>query len=251
MTAQMATNSDACSVVGLHPMEDFIAAVAAIEEVRAALDSIAAASSQTPQCSHEPSTKQTPKLQHNSSTAPDSGYASQADTPNSSSQRTLTRDIRPTRLFPRKAKKLRIYDIEIDQPTQTRFLDLKVLFGRTLHEFLVKKKVTFTAIQMRLSVLGEDEASAKPWIIIACNKAILKTVNQFFDQTDIKEELRPNTSGWRSLELTVCGRAVRPLATDIHVEVFARGWEVSGFTESHLVPSACGMGIQTAAGEGT
>jgi hypothetical protein len=253
MTAQMATNSDACSVVGPRPMEDFIAAGAAIEEVRAVLsDSIVATSSQTAQCCNNPSTKQTPKSQHKSSTAPDSGYASQVNTPNSPSQRTLTReetiDFRSRRLFPGKPKKLRIYDKEIDQPTQTRFLDLKVLFGRTLHEFLVKKKVTFTAIQMRLSVLGEDEATAKPWIIIACEKAILKTVKQFFGQIDIKEELRPSTSGWPSFELIVCDRAPRLLTADIDVEVFAHGWD---FIEGHSVQSACGMAIQTAVGERT
>ena len=251
MTAQLATDSNACSVVGRRPMEDSLAARAAIEKVRTALsDSIVAASSQPAQCSDKPSTNQTSESQHKSSTAPDSGYASLVNTPNSPGQRTVAReetiDFPTRRLFPRKPKKLRIYDREIDQPTQNRFLDLKVLFGRTLHEFLVKKKVTFTAIQMRLSILGEDEASAKPWIIIACEKAILKTVKQFFGQTDIKEELRPNSSGWPSFELIVCDRAPRLLAADIEVEVFARGWD---FSEGYPVLSACGMGIQTEVGE--
>jgi len=237
-------------------MEDSIVARATIEKVPAALsDSFAAGSSQAAQCSNKPSTSQTPKSRHKSSTGPDSGYASLLNSPNSPSQRTLAReetiDLPCRRLFFQKPKRLRIYNKEIDQPTQTRFRDLKVLFGRTWPEFLVKKKVTFTAIQMRLSVLGEDEDSAKPWIVIVCNKAILKTVNQFFDQADIKEELRPNTSGWPSFELTVCDRPVRPPAADVDAEVFTRGWEFSGFTESHHVPSTCGMGIQMAAGEGT
>ena len=220
------------TAVTLPPMEDSIVVRATIEKVRAALsDSFAAGSSQAAQCSNKPSTNQTPKSRHKSTTEPDSGYASLVNSPKSPkspSQRTLAReetiDLPCRRLFFQKPKKLRKYNKEIDQPTQTRFRDLKVLFGRTWPEFLVKKKVRFAPIYMRLIVLGEDEASAKPRIIIECNKAILKTVSQFFDQTDIKEELQPNTSGWPSFEWTVYDR---------------------------LVPSACGMGIQTAAGEGT
>ncbi|ERF71908.1 hypothetical protein EPUS_08224 [Endocarpon pusillum Z07020] len=248
MTPQMVTTSNACSVVGRRPVEDSVAERAVDEEWRAALsDSIAAASSQMAQYSNEPPTKQNPKSRCKSSTAPDSGYSSQVSSPNNPSQGTLAGkesiEYPSRRRFPRKPKKLRIYDKPIDQPTQTRFLDLKVLFGRTLHEFLAKKKVTFTAIQMRLSVLGEDEASAKPWIIIACEKATLKTVKQFFGQTDIKEELQANTGEWPAFELIICDRALRLLTADIDIEVFAHDRD---YIKGLFARSACGMAIKAA-----
>ncbi|KAF7506723.1 hypothetical protein GJ744_011447 [Endocarpon pusillum] len=255
MNPQMVTTSDACSIVDRRAAENSVAGRNALEEMRAALsDSIGAASSLTAQCSSEPSTEQTAKSQRKSSTAPDSGYSSLVDSPNSPSPGTLARKESITyasrRLLPKKPRKLRIYDKPIDQPTQARFLDLKVLFGRTLHEFLAKKKVTFTAIQMRLSVMGEDEASAKPWIIIACEKATLKTVKQFFGQPDIKQELQPNTGEWPAFELIVCDRALRLLFADadIDIEVFAPDWH---FIKDLPLPSACGRAIKAVVGEKT
>lgn len=248
MTSQMVSTSNACSVTGRPLPEDSVAGRADIQQMRSALsDTIAAAPSQMKQCSNEPSTKQTPELEREPLTARDSGYSSLVNSPHSPNEGT--KSISRKLLKP---KKLRRYDKPIDQPTQTRFLDLKVLFGRTLHEFLAKKKVTFTAIQMRLSILGEDEASAKPCIIIACEKATLKRVKQFFDQVDIKEELQPNTSEWPAFKLIICDRAPRLLTTDIDMDIDTEIFGLDlNFIEGLSAPSACGMTIKAAVGEKT
>ncbi|KAJ9663887.1 hypothetical protein H2198_000647 [Neophaeococcomyces mojaviensis] len=89
-------------------------------------------------------------------------------------------------------KKLRRYDRTFSGREHKRFADLKILLGLTLSEYLQGKKVTFSgAIQLKLLVMGEDEASARPFIVVACQRHLVKPVKQFFKQRDIIGELQP------------------------------------------------------------
>lgn len=153
------------------------------------------------------------------SEGPDSGYASMENTPDSSTT-DHSQDfadgvtIPSRRLFERKVTKLRHFDKEIPQFTQHRFHDLHELFERPLCESLTKANVKCNAISVKLRVLGESEATAKPWIMILCDKAASKKIRQFFNQPQIKAEYHPPKpdSFLPSFKVLVCDRPPRLMA---------------------------------------
>ena len=83
--------------------------------------------------------------------------------------------------FERKVTKLRLFDDEIPQLNQHRFHDLQELFERPLYDYLIRAKVKANPISIKLKVLGESEATAKPWIVVLCNKTASKKIRQFFN----------------------------------------------------------------------
>lgn len=149
----------------------------------------------------------------------DSGYASTGNTTEGSttdnSQDFADGVALPSLgLFERKATKLRLFDKEIPQLTQHRFHDLHELFERPLCEYLIKAKVNPNPISIKLKVLGESEATAKPWIVILCNKTASKTIRQFFNQQQIKAAYQPPNpdSFLPAFKVFVCNRPPRPMA---------------------------------------
>ena len=46
---------------------------------------------------------------------------------------------------------------------------------------------------MKLKVLGQSEDTARPWIVVLCDKSILKKVKQFFQQQWVKAEYQPDS----------------------------------------------------------
>ena len=121
--------------------------------------------------------------------------------------------------FERKVTKLRPFVREIPQMTQHRFHDLLELFERPLCEYLIKAKVNPNPISIKLRVLGESEATAKPWIVVSCDKAASRKIRQFFSQTQIKAEYQPSKSdaSLPSFEIFVQSRPPRPMGgTEIY-----------------------------------
>lgn len=154
----------------------------------------------------------------------DSGYGSTGNTTDSSmtdhSQVFADGVALPSRRFYEpKVKKLRPFDREIPQLIQHRFHDLHELFERPLCDYLIKAKVHPNPISIKLKVLGESEATAKPWIVVLCNKTASKKIQQFFNQHHIKAEYKPSNpeSVLPSFELFVWNRPPRPMAgTEIY-----------------------------------
>ena len=133
-------------------------------------------------------------------TIPDSGYASLAGTPESDNtckpQDCLASGtfICPRRkLFQRVPTLLKQFDEEPPTVIKDRFDDLSELFERPLYDYLVKTKIRWSSVAMRLRLLGESEESARPWIIILCDAVIVKKVKQFFQLRWVKAEYQPNT----------------------------------------------------------
>ena len=123
------------------------------------------------------------------------------------------------RFFERKVTKLRLFNDEIPQLTQHRFHDLQELFERPLCDYLINAKVKANPISIKLKVLGESEATAKPWIVVLCNKTASKKIRQFFNQQQIKADYQPFNpdSSLPSFEVFVCNRPPRPMAgTEIY-----------------------------------
>ena len=89
----------------------------------------------------------------------DSGYISSRSTQDGELSETtpikleeaLVLNIRSRQLFSRSRKtKLRLFDREISQAVQNRFSDLTELFGPSLSSFLVKRRVKYSAISIKL-----------------------------------------------------------------------------------------------------
>ena len=149
----------------------------------------------------------------------DSGYGSTGNTTDASTT-DQSQDfadgvaLRPRRMFERKVTKLRLFDREIPQLTQHRFHDLHELFERPLCDHLIGAKINPYPISLKLKVLGESEATAKPWIVVLCNKAASKRVRHFFNQQQIKAYYQPSNPDTflPSFEIFVCNRPPRPMA---------------------------------------
>lgn len=149
----------------------------------------------------------------------DSGYASIGNTTDGSttdrSQDFADGVALPSRsFFERKVTNLRLFDGEIPQSTQRRFHDLHDLFERPLCEYLIKAKVSPNPISIKLKVLGESEVTAKPWIMVLCNKTASKRIRHFFNQQHIKAEYQPcnPNSSLPSFEICYYIRPPRPMA---------------------------------------
>lgn len=131
----------------------------------------------------------------------------------------------PRRIFERKVTKLKLFDREVPQLTQHRFHDLHELFERPLCDHLIEAKINPYPISLKLKVLGESEATAKPWIVVLCNKAASKRVRHFFNQQQIKAEYQPRKpdSFQPSFEVFVCNRPPRPMAgTEVYGDLDQR-----------------------------
>ena len=149
----------------------------------------------------------------------DSGYGSTGNTTEGSmtglSQEFANGVALPSRgIFERRITKLRPFDREIPQLTQHRFHDLHELFERPLCEYLTKAKVNPNAVSLKLKVLGGCEATAKPWIVVLCDKTESKKIKQFFNQPHIKAEYKPPNPDefLPSFEVFVWNRPPRPMA---------------------------------------
>ena len=154
-------------------------------------------------------------------TIPDSGYASLAGTPESDearkSQDCLASDafIGPRRkVFQRVPTLLKRFNKELPAIITDRFADLSELFEKPLYNHLIKTETKYRGVAMRLKVLGENEGSARPWIIIICDAVIVKKVKQFFQLRWVKAEYQPNTveSDIPHFEIHYIGRAPKQRA---------------------------------------
>ena len=157
----------------------------------------------------------------------DSGYGSTGNTTDGSttehSQDFADGVALPSRsFFERKTTKLKLFDKEIPQLTQHRFHDLHELFERPLIEYLIKAKVNPNPVSIKLKVMGESEATAKPWIVVLCSTAASKKIRQFLNQPQIKAEYQPldtADSFYPSFKVLVCNRPPRPMAgTEIYAD---------------------------------
>ena len=166
----------------------------------------------------------------------DSGYGSTGNTTDGSttehSQDFADGVALPSRnFFERKTTKLKLFDREIPQLTQHRFHDLHELFERPLLDYLIKAKVNPNPISIKLKVLGESEATAKPWIVVLCSTAASKKIRQYLNQPQIKAAYQPPDiadSFIPSFKVFVCNRPPRPMAgTEIYAD-FNKGATMCG-----------------------
>ena len=185
----------------------------------------------------------------------DSGYATAESTPGgkSGSQEdgayTPSKQPRVSRFLQRRIAKLRLFDKEIPQSTRNRFEDLVELFSQPLYEHLKKAKTRHGPISIKLKVVGENEADARPWIIVLCDKAVARQVRQFFDLLHVKTECQPTEADSLvpSFKVLVESRPPREVAATTLART--RDW-LSEYTEVYCREKSqvtlCGTNIHVA-----
>jgi hypothetical protein len=183
----------------------------------------------------------------------DSGYASQAQTPEQSltpgsSQGNFPPDL-VRRLFPRKITSLKPFNKEIPQATQDRFYDLRELFDRPFIQHLTSTKpdVQLESLSIKLMVLGESEASAKPWVVILCDARLKKPAEKYFNQRYVRGQFKPreSDSDFPSLDVVVCTKRPKLIAA-------TQGLDIYGDFGNNTRPlTLCGTVIKAISPDGT
>ena len=77
--------------------------------------------------------------------------------------------------------------------TQVRFSALHAQFTKPLAEYLLKDKVDISSMEMRLIMLGDHKAIAKPWVIVRCDQTAARLVKSFFTQPHVRIEFQPSS----------------------------------------------------------
>ena len=175
----------------------------------------------------------------------DSGYATATTTPERGTPATthsINADANvPLRkkLFPGRATKLKPFEKPVPTLVRKRFEDLLKFVGKPLYDYIVDAGFRYTGISMKLRVLGTSEETAKPWIVVQCDKGVSKKVKQFFNQSSIKLQCAPldDDPSFPRLEVVVLDRPPRPSA--VAMEVWGQSHH-DGLTST----TSCGMVIR-------
>lgn len=149
----------------------------------------------------------------------------------------------PKKWFKRRQVQLQVYARDIPSSVQARFEDVRELLTRGLCQaiFSLKPRPSFSSIAMKLKVLGENEATAKPYIVFLCDEALKKEVHRYFEQSHVKAKYHASAvpADEISFGLAVCSRPPVFRATSDAVVSWSQ--ETSRMTEGTL----CGALIFT------
>ncbi|MCJ1379601.1 hypothetical protein MMC17_002703 [Xylographa soralifera] len=171
-------------------------------------------------------TSKSPLLE-DASEGTDPGYASIADVPEGTPENS--RDgfnseilLPPLSLFKRKVTKLSVVDKPIALQTMNRFNDLNELFGKELYNYLANTNIKYSAVSIKLKVFGEDENTAKPGIVVLCDKVVMKRVRRFFNQPQVKLEYQPCDASLclPSFEIVVCDRPPKLMSSATNANLY-------------------------------
>ncbi|XXG99413.1 hypothetical protein Hte_005752 [Hypoxylon texense] len=135
-----------------------------------------------PACGHDSTTS---SLQVPHSVTDDSGYGSLASTPDTNKGKSKGAQLPARHPWSRD-----VIDKPIPERLQNRFLDFKILYTEALWKAVSgKRNKNIGDISMKLRYKRETDADAQLFIVVQCEKRILKGVKKFFDDPDVKEVL--------------------------------------------------------------
>ena len=141
-------------------------------------------------------------------TPADSGYASK----DGSLTNKTSRKPNWTSVLRRQSKipHIQSFDsIAVSPSIYQRFNDLRELFNDPLCEHLASTCKKVGPLSLRLKVLGESKETAKPYVVVQCDRKISRKVRQFFAQSHVKAQYQPSQNAIGSPDLEV---VVRPWA---------------------------------------
>jgi len=178
----------------------------------------------------------------------DSGYASRNPSCRSSKFSNPSGEppvfILESKFFRRKARTLHEYKKEISRSTWDRFYALHELHGQRLLDSLSTQRAIDTltkrrrnysphSVSTKLKVLGETEATAKPWVVVRCDQTDYRGVRNFYNQKHVIADYEgPHADAdLPSLEVIIHPRAPVLSAANEHPGIYA-SWPVEGNLET-------------------
>jgi hypothetical protein len=178
----------------------------------------------------------------------DSGYASRNPSCRSSKFSNPSEGppvfILESKLFRRKTQKLHEYKKEIPRSTWDRFYAMHDLHGQRLldslstqraFDTLTKRRRNYSShsVSTKLKVLGETEATAKPWVVVRCDQTDYRGVRNYYNQKHVIADYEgPHADAdLPSLKIIIHPRAPELSAANEHPGIYA-SWPAEEYIET-------------------
>jgi hypothetical protein len=150
-------------------------------------------------------------------------------------------------------KGLTRFEKEVDETTSLYFKDVVDKLKGPLLLSLRKSKKNFRPFVIRLLVLGTDESSAKPYIVVFCPACVSGLVESYFRKDSSKRLCQPGKAGPASFNVVVEGHPIRPTTSQYpHTTSVSTGHskhDSSRFRSTHLkIDGICGTRYATMGG---
>ena len=109
---------------------------------------------------------------------------------------------------------MNIFQRAVSEELQKRFQDVMSRLSGPLATYLRKSRHEHRPTAVRLMLLGKDEDSARPCIVVLCPEAVKKRAEKFFKQDMAQRICRSEEPGQECFQVVVIGQAPRPKADE-------------------------------------
>jgi hypothetical protein len=129
------------------------------------------------------------------------------------------------------------FEKDVDETTSLYFEDIVQRLKGPLLVSLRKSKKNFRPFAIRLLVLGQDESSAKPYIVVFCPLCITGLVRKYFSMNASQRLCQPGKAGPASFEVIVEGKPIQPTTSEHLYPISIRtGCPVGGHQRYRNIP---------------
>ncbi|KAH6866339.1 hypothetical protein BKA58DRAFT_318314 [Alternaria rosae] len=105
---------------------------------------------------------------------------------------------------------MHVFQRTVSEDTRKRFQDVMSRLSGPLAAYLRKSRHEHRPTAIRLMFLGQDEDSARPWIVVLCPEPVKKRAEKFFKQDMAQRLCQLDEPGRESFHVVVVGHAPRP-----------------------------------------
>jgi hypothetical protein len=117
---------------------------------------------------------------------------------------------------------MQIFNMEVEKAAKDRFQDILERLNRPLLDTLRKCRIEYRPTAFKLMVLGHDEQTAKPWVVVLCPKGVEKKVKRFFQQGFARQLCSGVESDHVGFEVAVVGQPLRSTDGRDHSHVYVQ-----------------------------
>lgn len=114
---------------------------------------------------------------------------------------------------------MHIFEREVGIEYEERFRELQEQLEPALIKFLQNKRLEFRPLSLQILVLGHDEDTAEPWIVVNCPKNVMRKVDKFL-QEDVMKRMCHGPPSCRVRFRAAVGGPLTPSESDSLDEVF-------------------------------
>ncbi|KAI4945793.1 hypothetical protein J4E91_007706 [Alternaria rosae] len=133
------------------------------------------------------------------------------------------------------------FEKDADEEASLYFEDIMQRLKGQLLVSVRKSKKNFRPFAIRLLVLGRDESSAKPYIVVFCPDCVSDLVKSYFRRETSKRLCQPGKVGPASFEVIVEGDPIRPTTSHhLHSALVNIGHPISGRRGHRNIPLKIG-----------